>query len=131
VDLLTYIHDPELHYSFIAKLHTLQITTLLSFYQPAVSPTAISSQRLLTVEILQLPALISLLSGEYPATKLNQPTWASRYVASAGNPTENTCSNSFFYFVMGGCLAMTRISFTCSLAVTKQRMFLLAIVGKQ
>jgi hypothetical protein len=36
-----------------------------------VSPTAVPQQRL-TVEILQLPALEQLLSGEYPATELTR-----------------------------------------------------------
>jgi hypothetical protein len=35
-----------------------------------MSSTAIPYQRLLTVEILHLPALTTLLSGEYPATEL-------------------------------------------------------------
>jgi hypothetical protein len=54
----------------MADLHNLQITTRSVLSQPAVSPTAVPLQRLLTMEILQLPALTSLLSGEYPATEL-------------------------------------------------------------
>jgi hypothetical protein len=43
----------------------------LSLLQPSVS-TAVSWQRLLTVEILQFLALRSFLSGEYPASELSQ-----------------------------------------------------------
>jgi hypothetical protein len=45
------------------------------------------------------------------------------------DPTENTASNSHSIVVMGDCLAIARISLTCTPAVAKQRMFLLAIVA--
>jgi hypothetical protein len=47
------------NYSAIAYLHTLQITTAhaKSFFQPAVSSTAVPWQRYLKMEILQLSAL--------------------------------------------------------------------------
>jgi hypothetical protein len=48
------------------------------------------------VEILQLPALTSLLSGKYPATEL---LWV--------NPTENTASNIPYIVVMEGYLMVT------------------------
>jgi hypothetical protein len=43
--------------------------------------------------------------------------------------TENTASNNSSIVVMGGCLAIARISLICLPAVTKKRMFLLAIVA--
>jgi hypothetical protein len=78
------------------------------------------------VEIFQLPALTPLLSDEYPATELTQQPWGLRLGA---DPTENTASNAFSIVVMGGSLAVARILLTCLPAITKQRMFLLAIVA--
>jgi hypothetical protein len=74
LDLLTTcIHHSELHLItaplLISTIHRSPHHSL-SLFQPAVSSTAVPSRRLLTVEILQLPALMSLLSGEYPATEL-------------------------------------------------------------
>jgi hypothetical protein len=69
----------------------------------------------------------SLLSDEYPASQLSQPAWGPRYTLGA-DPTENTASNSCS-IVMGGCLAIPHILLTRLPAVTKQRMFLLAIVA--
>jgi hypothetical protein len=54
--------------SAIANLHNSQITTApAKLSQPTVSSPAVPSQRLLTVQIFQLQALTSLLSGEYRA----------------------------------------------------------------
>jgi hypothetical protein len=44
-------------------------------------------------------------------------------------PTENTALNSFSIVVMSGCLAIAQISLMCLLDVTKQSMFLLAIIA--
>jgi hypothetical protein len=51
------------NYSPNANLHNLQNTTAPAkpFFRPAVSPSAVPWQRLLTMEILQLPALTSFL----------------------------------------------------------------------
>jgi hypothetical protein len=40
------------------------------------------SELLLTLQILQLPTFMSLLSGEYPATELTQLAWSPCYIAS-------------------------------------------------
>jgi hypothetical protein len=80
------------------------------------------------MEILQLPALTLLLSGEYPAPELSQFAPESSLYCLGADPTENTASNSFS-IVMYGCLAIAWISLTCLLAATKQRMFFLAIVA--
>jgi hypothetical protein len=55
-----------------SNLQNSQITTAPAnpIFQPAVSSIAVPYQRFLTLEILQLPALMSLLLGEYPATEL-------------------------------------------------------------
>jgi hypothetical protein len=46
------------NYSAIANLHALQIATApATLFQPAASSTAVPQQRLLTVEIVQFPAL--------------------------------------------------------------------------
>jgi hypothetical protein len=101
---------------------------LPSLFQPAVSSPDVPWQRLLTVEILQLHALTPLLSGEYPATELKSAGLGSSLYSLGADLTENTASNSFYIIVMGGCLAIDRVLLTCFPAVTKQRMFLLAIV---
>jgi hypothetical protein len=70
----TYIHYSELQVItdplLISTIHRSS-QHLLSLFQPAVSSAAVPWQRLLTVELLQLPALMSLLSGKYPATELS------------------------------------------------------------
>jgi hypothetical protein len=43
--------------------------------------------------------------------------------------TGNIASSNFSIVVAGGCVAVARILLTCLAAVTKQRMFLLAIVA--
>jgi hypothetical protein len=53
------------NYSATANLYNSQISTA-----PAVSSQADPWQRLLTLKLLQLPALTSLFSGEYSATEL-------------------------------------------------------------
>jgi hypothetical protein len=57
--------------SAIAELHSLQITTATT--KPSPACCVLNSRSLataLTVEIIQFPALTSLLSGEYPASEL-------------------------------------------------------------
>jgi hypothetical protein len=56
---------------------------MLSPFPPSCVSNSRSLATALTVEILQLPALTSLLSAEYPATELTQPAWGPRYMASA------------------------------------------------
>jgi hypothetical protein len=84
---------------------------------------------MLTVEILQLPALRS-----YPATELCQFPSAclgfSLYSLGAER-TENTAHNSVSIIVLSSCLAVTQILLTILPSVTKQRLFLLAIVKYQ
>jgi hypothetical protein len=67
-------HDWELQVTtappLISTIHKSPQQTLSLFQQPMSSP-AVPWQRLLTVEILQLPALTSLPSGKYPATELS------------------------------------------------------------
>jgi hypothetical protein len=61
------------NYSPIAYLHTLQITTAPAKPFPTCCAFMSNSwQRLLTVEILQLPALRSFLSSEYPVVERTQ-----------------------------------------------------------
>jgi hypothetical protein len=119
------------NYRVTAYLHTSQITTAPTtpFSQPSVSLRTVPLQRHLSVEILQLPSLTSLLSGEYSANELSQSAWGRRYYSLRADPTENTASNSSSIVVMGGYLAIARILLTCLSAVTKQRMFLLEIVA--
>jgi hypothetical protein len=67
MDLLaTYKHHSQLQIinSATINVHNLQITAS----NTAVSSTAVRSQRLVTVDIFQVPALTSLPSGEYPTT---------------------------------------------------------------
>jgi hypothetical protein len=81
IEYRIYWHQPKLQVitapSLISKLYRLLQQTL-SILQPAVSSTAVPCQRLLTLEILQLSALTSFLSVEYPATSpqpsLQSPT---------------------------------------------------------
>jgi hypothetical protein len=72
VDHLSTQLIPTLNYSAVDKLHALQITTppVKPYSSLLVSSTAIRWQRLLSVEILQLPALMSLLSSKYPTTEI-------------------------------------------------------------
>jgi hypothetical protein len=59
------------NYSAVTDLHNSQVTTASAKpFSSLLSSTAVPQQRLLTVEILQLPALTSLLSSEYPITEL-------------------------------------------------------------
>jgi hypothetical protein len=120
------------NYSSTANLHILQITAA----NTKSSPTCIvfnsrSLATALTVEILQLPTLMSFLSGEYPATELSQTRSAglgSSLYSPKEDPKENTAFN-ISSIVMGGCLAMARILLMCLQAVTKQHMFRLTIVA--
>jgi hypothetical protein len=72
---------------------------LLSIFQPAVYSPAVPWQRLLTVEMLQLHALTSLLSGEYPATELNSAGLGSSLYSLGADLTENL--QQFFYYCYG------------------------------
>jgi hypothetical protein len=54
-----------------------------------------------------------------------------RYIASGRTQHKALPPTISPIVVMGGCLAIARISLTCLPAATKQRMFLLAIVAKQ
>jgi hypothetical protein len=173
MDLFTHLYTPlgtTSNYSAIAHLHILQITNTPKYSQSSLDVT---SQRLLTVEILQLPGLsfschsrpsrtltsslkYSAISSQPPLqspTQLPILNWTlslayqllhftslhSTELPSVGlgfslhslgaDPTENTASKISSMFVMDGCLAIARISLTCLLAVTKQRMFLFAIVA--
>jgi hypothetical protein len=60
------------NYSAIANLHTLQIATAPPKLFPAYVFNSRSLATAFTVEILQHPALTSLLSREYPATEHSQ-----------------------------------------------------------
>jgi hypothetical protein len=110
MDLLTnYTHHSELQVitapSLIYTLYKSLLQTL-SLLQPAVSSLAVPWQRLLTLEILLLPALRSLLSSEYFATEISQFNSAGLGFSlhSLGvDPTENTASHSFSILLMGGC----------------------------
>jgi hypothetical protein len=123
MDLLTtYTHPLGTASKYITtpNLHTLQITVANTKSSPAVP-----CQGLLTVEILQLPALMSFLSGEYPATEFSQFHSAglgSSLYSPGADPTENTAPNSSSIVAMGGCLAIARILLTCLSAVTKQQL---------
>jgi hypothetical protein len=127
----TYTHDPELHYNAIANLHNLQITTLLSLC-PAC---CVSNNRSLAT---------ASNSGDSSASRAHVVTVRrisrngthstdldSSLYSLGADPKENTGSNSCSIVVMGGYLAIILISLTWSPAVTKQRMFLLAITAKQ
>jgi hypothetical protein len=73
------------------------------------------------VNTLQLPALRSFLSDEYPATELSQYHSAdlgSSLYGPGPDATENTALNSVSTVVMGSCLAIARIM-TCLSPVTK------------
>jgi hypothetical protein len=112
---------------------------LLSLFQPAVLKPAVPRQRLLTVEILQVHALRSSIQPPLQNSlntapcraQLNctQPAWGSSPYSLGVDPTENTASITCSTVVMGGCLATAKILLTCLPAVTKQRMFLFAIVA--
>jgi hypothetical protein len=71
----------------------------------------------------------SLLPGEYPATELKSAGLGFSLYSLGADPTENTASDSFSIVVMGGCLAIARILLLSLPAVTKQHMFLLAIIA--
>jgi hypothetical protein len=71
--LTSYTHHSELQVIIALSL----ISTnhyMLSVLQPVVSSRAVPQQRLLTVEILQLPALGSFLSSEYSASEFSHFT---------------------------------------------------------
>jgi hypothetical protein len=85
--LTTYTHDSELQViTAPPQISTLHKPSqhLLSVFQSAVCPTAVPWQQLLTVELLQLPALTLVLS----ATKLNQSASGPRYLASGWTQQE-------------------------------------------
>jgi hypothetical protein len=87
---------------------------------------------MLTVKILQIPALRSFVSCEYHATELSQ--FASACLGSSlyslgADPTENAAFNHFYIVVTGDYLALPRILLMCLPAVTKQSMFLLSIIA--
>jgi hypothetical protein len=64
------------NYSATANLHTLQITTApAKLFHPAMPSSAVPWQRLLTVEILQLPALRSYLHSLPCSTQLSTENW--------------------------------------------------------
>jgi hypothetical protein len=84
--LITYTHDLELQ----TITAPLLISTIykspkhpLSLFQPAVSPPAVSWQRLLTVEILQLRALKSSLH-RFPYRTPSQLSQSQRYATTDG-----------------------------------------------
>jgi hypothetical protein len=81
------------------------------------------------VEIFQLTAFRPFLHRLSYGTASFGPR--SSLLSLGADPTENTASNSFYIVVIGDCLAIARISLTCLPAVTKQRIFLLAIVAWQ
>jgi hypothetical protein len=130
MDLLTTCtHHSELQVITALSL----ISTLYKWLAHAkYSQFAFTSRFLITDlnnEVSPASVLTSLLSGKYPATKLTQPAWGPRYVASRWTQEKTPPPNSFSIVVMGDCLATARISLTCLPAATKQRMFLLAIVA--
>jgi hypothetical protein len=55
----------------------------------------------------------------------------SRPGVLGADPTENTTSHGFHIVVMGGCVAIAPISLRYLLAVSKQQLFLLAVVALQ
>jgi hypothetical protein len=70
--LTTYTHHSELQViTALSQISTLYDSPQhpLSLFQPAVF-TSRSPAKASNIEIFQLPALTSLLSGEYPATEL-------------------------------------------------------------
>jgi hypothetical protein len=73
------------NYSAVINLHISQIT----LFQPAMSSAAVPQQQLLTVEILQLQALISLLSTKYCAIEL---------LSTVTQPVLNSLTNQLLHF---------------------------------
>jgi hypothetical protein len=116
-------HNSELH----VTVHSYTHTSVLS--------VAVSNSRCLVTDLHneESPAsvLTSLLSGENPATELHSAGLGSSLYSLGADPTENTDLNSPSIVVMDGCPAIARISLTCSRAVIKQRLFLLAIAEQQ
>jgi hypothetical protein len=51
------------------------------------------------MEILQLPAFTSLLSGEYAATELHSVGLVSSLYSLGADTVENTTSNSFVFLL--------------------------------
>jgi hypothetical protein len=136
MDLLTtYTHHSELQQITVTLLISAHYSSLLqtiSLLQPTVSSTAISWERILTVEILQLLVLRSFLSSEYPANELSQFPWTglgSLVYSPGADLTESTVFDSSSIVAVGGYLVIARILLTCLPAVTKQCMFLLRIIA--
>jgi hypothetical protein len=80
------------------------------------------------MEILQLPALTSLLSGEYPASELNSAGLRSSLYSLGADPTEKP--KQFFYFCYRPLPSDTP-DLVDVWAATKQRVFVLSIVAQQ
>jgi hypothetical protein len=114
--------------SLISTIHDSLLQSL-SLLQPAVSSLVVSWQRLLTVEILQLRR-----SRRYGPANILELKSLRRPGFLVILPRGGTNSKHHFQNVpivaMGGCLAIAEILLTCLPAVTKQRMFLLAIVAQ-
>jgi hypothetical protein len=97
IGFIDHLYRTTSSYSAIADLHILLITTCYFFSQTAASPSAVRYQRLLTLQISQLPARIS-----------RKWTHSADLVSSLYNlgtdSKENTASNNFSNVLMGGCL---------------------------
>jgi hypothetical protein len=65
----------------------------------------------------------------FHSTELHSAGLGSSLYSLGVDPTENTSSNNPSIVVRGGCLARDGILLTCLPNVTKQRIFLLAIVA--
>jgi hypothetical protein len=66
---------------------------------------------------------MSLHSTELPSAGMGSSVYRLRV-----DPKEITAYNNSYIVVMGGCLEIAQILLICLLAITKQCMFLLAIV---
>jgi hypothetical protein len=120
------------NYSAIANLHTLQITA--AFFQPAISNSRFiatasnngdsSASRAHVVTIQPIYRNWTLVTHQ-PATSRHfaQAAWGPRSIASERTQQKTLLPTVFFFFFsIGGCLALVRLSFPCLPAVTKQRM---------
>jgi hypothetical protein len=119
------------NYSAIVNLHTLQITAPNTLFQSAEPSLVVSWQRLLTVEILQLHAVTSLLSGEYPITELSTHSLPYRTASQIQSQSYFTAGGLQHQFVLAPTpLRLTNrdFLFSCLSSVYCQQPWLVFIV---
>jgi hypothetical protein len=119
------VTTPPLITTLYSSLHRL-----LSLFQPAMSSRTVPWQRLLTVEILQLPTLRSYLSNEYSGTRMillitfrHEPHRKHRFhFYSATIPRTLHVPVAARTRLPSGCWKIARVFLTSLPAVTKQRL---------